>query len=102
MNDQSDAELLRRYALEGADSAFAELVNRHVDLVYSVALRSGRDPHLAQDVCQGVFIALAKCAQRLAHREVLSGWLHRTTTNIAAQAVRTEVRRLCPSALPAS
>ena len=34
-----DAELLRRYAREGAEEAFAEVVRRHVDLVYSAALR---------------------------------------------------------------
>jgi RNA polymerase sigma factor (sigma-70 family) len=44
-------------------------------------------------VAQGVFIALAKGAAQLAERPVLSGWLHRTAQNIAAQTVRTEVRR---------
>ena len=52
-----------------------------------------RDPRLAQDVSQGVFIALARSAQQLAEHPVLAGWLHRTTQNIAGQAIRTEVRR---------
>ena len=52
-----------------------------------------RDPHLAQDVTQSVFVALAKNAARLAERPVLSGWLHRTAQNIAAQTVRTIERR---------
>lgn len=51
------------------------------------------DPHLAKDVSQGVFVALAKDAGKLTDHPVLSGWLHRTARNIAAQAVRTEVRR---------
>ncbi len=51
------------------------------------------DPHLAQDVTQGVFVALARNARQLGNRPVLSGWLHRTAQNIAAQTVRTEVRR---------
>ena len=34
-----DAELLRRYATENSEAAFAELIRRHVDLVYSAALR---------------------------------------------------------------
>lgn len=51
------------------------------------------DPHLAQDVSQGVFLALAKDAARLTHHPALVGWLHTTTRNIAAQTVRTQVRR---------
>ncbi len=52
-----------------------------------------RDPHLAKDVAQGVFVALAQNARPLASRPILAGWLHRTARNIAAQTVRTEVRR---------
>ena len=49
--------------------------------------------HLAEDVTQGVFVALAQNARQLTHHPVLSGWLHRTTQNLAANAVRTNVRR---------
>src|SRR6185436_15926412 len=69
------------------------LARRHVNLVYSAALRMVRDPHLAEDVTQGAFVALARSAHQLTGRPILSGWLHRTTQNIAAQTVRTEVRR---------
>ena len=93
MNDQTDAQLLRAYAEHRSEPAFAELVRRHVDLVHSAALRMVCDSHLAQDVTQGVFVALAKNAARLTDRTVLSGWLHRTAQNIAAQTVRTDVRR---------
>ena len=51
------------------------------------------DSHLREDVTQGVFVALAKQAVQLANRPVLSGWLHCTARNIAAQTVRTDVRR---------
>jgi len=51
------------------------------------------DAHLAEDVTQAVFVALAKNATQLMDRPVLSGWLHRTDQNIAAQTVRTDVRR---------
>jgi RNA polymerase sigma factor (sigma-70 family) len=93
VNDQTDPQLLRAYAETGSEPAFAELVRRHMDLVYSAALRMVCDAHLAQDVTQGVFVALAKNAGQLADHPVLSGWLHRTAQNIAAQNVRTEVRR---------
>lgn len=93
MNAQTDSQLLRAYAEHRSEPAFAELVRRHVDFVYSAALRMVCDSHLAQDVTQGVFVALAKNVAQLTDRPALSGWLHRTAQNIAAQTVRTDVRR---------
>jgi RNA polymerase sigma factor (sigma-70 family) len=94
VNDQTDTQLLAAYAAQRSEPAFAELVRRHVDLVHSAAQRMvGGDAHLAQDVTQGVFLALAKNAAQLADRAVLAGWLHRTAQNLAAQTVRTDVRR---------
>ncbi|HWN95732.1 MAG TPA: sigma-70 family RNA polymerase sigma factor [Methylomirabilota bacterium] len=93
MNGLTDQQLLREYAERRSEAAFAELVRRHVDLVYSAALRMVCDSHLAEDVTQGAFVALARSAPQLTDRAVLSGWLHRTAQNIAAQTVRTDVRR---------
>ncbi|HEV2393850.1 MAG TPA: RNA polymerase sigma factor [Verrucomicrobiae bacterium] len=93
MNGLTDLELLREYAEHPAEAAFGELVRRHVDLVYSAALRMVRDAHLAEDVTQGVFVALSRSAGQLTSHPVLSGWLHRTTQNLAANTVRSEVRR---------
>ena len=93
MNRPTDQQLLCEYAARRSDAAFAELVRRHVDLVYSAALRMVCDAHLAQDVTQGAFVALAQNARRLAGHPVLSGWLHCTAQNLAANAVRSEVRR---------
>jgi RNA polymerase sigma factor (sigma-70 family) len=91
--DQTDSQLLRDYAEQANETAFAELVRRHVDFVYSAALRMIRDPHLAEDVTQSAFVALARSARNLLDRPVLSGWLHRTAQNIAAQTIRTIERR---------
>lgn len=93
MNHSSDSQLLRAYAQHRSEPAFAELVGRHVNLVYSAALRMACDPHLAEDITQNVFVALAQNAAPLAERSVLSGWLHRTAQNIAAQTVRAIERR---------
>jgi RNA polymerase sigma factor (sigma-70 family) len=93
VNTLTDQQLLREYAHERAEAAFGELVRRHLDLTYSAALRIVRDPHLAQDVTQAVFVALAQNAAQLAGHPVLSGWLHCATRNVAAQTVRSEVRR---------
>jgi DNA-directed RNA polymerase specialized sigma24 family protein len=78
VNDQTDSQLLRAYAESRSEAAFAKLVRRHVDFVYSAALRMVCDSHFAEDVTQGVFVALAKSAGQLLNRPALSGWLHRT------------------------
>jgi RNA polymerase sigma factor (sigma-70 family) len=90
----TDGELLRRYAEHGDEAAFAEVVRRQVDLVHSAAVRLvGGDPHLAQDVTQAVFTALARQARGLARRASLAGWLHTTARYIAAKTRRGERRR---------
>ncbi len=92
MND--DAQLLRRYALEGEEAAFAELVRRHVNFVYSAALRQlNGDAHLAADATQLVFSDLARKASALAEHRVLAGWLFTSTRFATAKLVRGERRR---------
>ncbi|MDO8541064.1 MAG: sigma-70 family RNA polymerase sigma factor [Opitutaceae bacterium] len=89
-----DALLLRRYAEERSESAFAELVRRHLDLVYSAALRrTGGDPHRAADAVQQVFTRLARDARRLASHTVLTAWLYTATRNAAIDLLRAETRR---------
>ena len=93
MNGLTDQELIRDYVEHRAEPAFAELARRHVDLVYSTAVRVVHDGHLAEDVTQAVFVALAENARGLRNRRALPGWLHHTTQHLAANAVRAEVRR---------
>jgi RNA polymerase sigma factor (sigma-70 family) len=93
VNDLTDQKLLRAYAANRSESAFAELVRRHVNLVYSAALRMVGDADLARDVTQNTFVALARNARRLTVRPVLSGWLHRTARNLAVKVVRSDARR---------
>lgn len=90
----NDAELLRTYVQRRDEGAFTELVRRHVDIVYAAALRraNGR-AHLAEDITQRVFCALARKAALLAHHPVLIGWLHRSTRYAAIDALRAEMRR---------
>jgi RNA polymerase sigma factor (sigma-70 family) len=91
MND--DASLLRCYADEGSEAAFAELVRRHVDLVYGAAMRRTGDPHRAEDVTQKVFISLARGAGKLSRHAVLGAWLHLATRNAAINLMISDQRR---------
>jgi RNA polymerase sigma factor (sigma-70 family) len=90
----ADSDLLQRYADDHSEDAFAELVRRHLDSVYSSALRRvGFDTHLAQDVAQAVFVALARQSRALVAHPFLTAWLYATTRNEAANTVRRERRR---------
>jgi RNA polymerase sigma factor (sigma-70 family) len=93
MHTMGDWELLQEYAKHRSESAFAELVQCHLNWVYSSALRQVGDPHLAKDVTQSVFILLARKAGHLRPGTIVSGWLFRTTRFVASRALRSEYRR---------
>src|SRR4051812_47704337 len=90
---ETDGQLLRRYARHRADDAFREIVRRHVDWVYSSALRQVRDAHVADDVTQAAFILLARKAKSFDERVVLSAWLFRAVRYIAADTIKAQYRR---------
>jgi RNA polymerase sigma factor (sigma-70 family) len=92
-NSMDDWQLLQAYAKNRSEAAFAELVSRHLDWVYSVALRHVGDPHLAEDVVQSVFVLLARKARDLSPGTQVGGWLFRTTRLVAGHARRAEQRR---------
>lgn len=97
MLSKSDAELLREYADHASEKAFAEIVRRYTDLVYSAAWRQVDSADLARDVAQSVFIDLARKARSLAEtrneHSSLVGWLYRATRFAASNMRRGEYRR---------
>jgi uncharacterized protein (TIGR03435 family) len=93
MPESDDITLLKEYAESGSESAFAELVARYINLVYSAALRGAGNPHAAQEITQAVFIMLARKAKSLGDKTVLSGWLYQTARLTAANYLRGEIRR---------
>src|SRR5215475_4061127 len=89
----NDWDLIQNYCRNGSESAFETLVKRHVDFVYCAALRQVRDPSLAEDVSQAVFLLLTRKAKNFRSGTVLVSWLFRTTRFIASRALRSEYRR---------
>jgi uncharacterized protein (TIGR03435 family) len=88
-----DMELVRQFARSDSQPAFAELVRRHVNLVYSVALRQLGNPHDAEEVAQVVFAILARKAPHLPAGTVLSGWLYQAARLTSANFRRAVSRR---------
>ena len=93
MQELDDSVLLREYVERDSEEAFATLVARHVNKVYSVALRHARNPHHAEEITQAVFVLLAKKSPQLGKRVILSGWLCRTARLSAVTFIRSEIRR---------
>ena len=97
----TDFDLLREHTERRSEAALTALVERHVGLIYSAALRRVRDPQLAEEVTQARFIILARKARLLRRGTSLSGWLYRNA-HFAANGAYSPLRPPYPRASPDS
>ncbi len=93
MQELDDIGLLRQYTENNSEEAFGAIVARHINKVYSVALRHTGNAHHAEEITQAVFVILAKKAARLSKRVILSGWLYETARLTSITFLRSEIRR---------
>ena len=89
----NDMTLLQEYVESRSEKAFEEIVNRYVDLVYSICMRELHDQHLAQETAQAVFFILSRKAGKLRNKGVLAGWLVQTDKYASENARTVEMRR---------
>ena len=94
MNERrTDFELLRAYVRHGEQLAFADLVRRHLDLVYATALRKVQDEGAAEEVAQNVFGILVRKAWQFAPDDSLPAWLYCAALLESKEWLRGELRR---------
>jgi RNA polymerase sigma factor (sigma-70 family) len=91
--DHTDDQLLQNFVRDRSQDAFARLVNRHLRLVHSAAVRQVWERHLAEDVTQAVFVVLSRKADQLKRGTVLSAWLLSVTRYLAKDANKLVSRR---------
>jgi len=93
MQELDDIALLRKYVEHDSEEAFAALVARHINKVYSAAWRHTGNPQQAEEITQAVFVILARKSANLGKRVILSGWLYQTARLTAVTFIRSQIRR---------
>jgi RNA polymerase sigma factor (sigma-70 family) len=91
--DQTDAQLLARFATGHDEAAFEALLRRHGGLVWGVCRRALGHEHDAEDAFQATFLVLAKQAAQIRKPEALVSWLYGTALRMARRAKRDMTRR---------
>src|SRR5262245_53291587 len=90
--DLGDQELLEHFVAAGDQSAFAQLVQRHSGVVWSVCRRVLQQEHDAEDAFQAVFLVLARKAASIRKREAVGSWLYGVAYRIAMRQRKTAAR----------
>jgi RNA polymerase sigma factor (sigma-70 family) len=90
---QSDRELLRRFAEQGDQPAFAALFRRHSGMVLGVCRRALASEQDAEDACQATFLVLSRKAGSGRWQQSVANWLYLTARRVARNARVTAARR---------
>lgn len=91
---EDDAALVRRCA-RGEEDAWAALVDKYKNLIYSVPVKYGLSPEDAGDIFQSVCADLVAELPRLREPKALPAWLIRVAANKCMQA-KSRSRRVVP------
>jgi RNA polymerase sigma-70 factor (ECF subfamily) len=90
MSHMPDEELVRKYARDCDEASFEEIINRHADKVFGLALRITRSNEDAEEVFQEVFLTLTKKLDTFRGESKFSSWLYRVTANAAYMHIRAQ------------
>ncbi|WP_327240041.1 RNA polymerase sigma factor SigM [Streptomyces sp. NBC_01318] len=88
----SDSDLLARH-VAGEPDAFGELVRRHRDRLWAVALRTLGDREEAADAVQDALVSAFRAAHTFRGQSAVTTWLHRITVNACLDRVRKAATR---------
>ena len=88
----SDQDLLARH-VEGDADAFGEIVRRHRDRLWAVALRTLGDREEAADAVQDALISAYRAAHTFRGQSAVTTWLHRITVNACLDRARKAASR---------
>lgn len=95
-----DAALLAAH-VQGSTTAFGEIVQRHQNRMWAVALRMMRDPDDAADVVQDAMVKAFRRADTFRGQARVSTWLHRIVVTTALDALRASSRQAAATGDPA-
>ncbi|MEU3372674.1 RNA polymerase sigma factor SigM [Streptomyces sp. NPDC006711] len=96
LGDMSDQDLLARH-VDGDPDAFGEIVRRHRDRLWAVALRTLGDREEAADAVQDALVSAYRAAHTFRGQSAVTTWLHRITVNACLDRARkTASRRTSP------
>ncbi|MEW2161647.1 RNA polymerase sigma factor SigM [Streptomyces sp. NPDC007084] len=88
----SDQDLLARH-VDGDPEAFGELVRRHRDRLWAVALRTLGDREEAADAVQDALVSAYRAAHTFRGQSAVTTWLHRITVNACLDRARKAASR---------
>jgi RNA polymerase sigma factor (sigma-70 family) len=89
----TDEQLLKRYATERDEAAFASLVHRHGAVVWRVCRSVLHESHAAEDAFQATFLILVRKAGTIGRPQLLGNWLYGVASRVALRARKTMAQR---------